>query len=79
MRQREVKCLICNGKYYSPSQDHLHEHGGQGRISEHEPVVVASPSHTHIPDSIAELPEKKIKKIPKLDKRSKAYRLSVGR
>lgn len=77
----ERKCLICNQKYYHPDQDQLHEHGGEGRKSEHGGVEVASPSHIEIPNSIEKSPsEKKIKKIPKkVDKRSREYRQSIGR
>lgn len=72
----ERKCLICNQKYYHPDQDQLHTHGGEGQNSEHGGVEVASPSHSHIPDLIKKPSEKKIKKV---DKRSKAYRQSIGR
>lgn len=69
----ERKCLICNQKYYHPDQDQHHEHGGQGRKSEHGAVEVASLSPIEIPKSptqIQESPEKKIKIAEEVSEKS---------
>ena len=74
----ERKCLICNQKYYSPDQDQLHEHGGEGRKSEHGGVEVASPSHIDpeekkikIAEEVSEISTVD-KSVPKKNKKSTA-------